>query len=155
MRQTRPHRPQRAALPLLRPLLACALLALLALPVACSSPLSMDAKETDPGIGASLRVVESKTQTLFDELERNAVGPYSDYDAIYYRPLLDELANAQRLARIHDRPDKEREAMDALEASIQRFRRQHQDGKLSFEIVRDAKAELFGELDAVIRMERR
>lgn len=155
MRQTRPHRPQRAALPPYRLLLACALLALLALPAACSSPLSMDAKETDPGIGASLSVVESKTQTLFDELDRNAAGPYSDYDAIYYRPLLNELANAQRLARLHDRPDKEQEAMDALEASIQRFRRQHQEGKLSYDIVRDAKAELFAQLDALIRMERR
>ena len=136
-------------------------LALLALAVlltwlpACSSPTSMDPKETDPGIAANLRLVESKIQSLFDELERNAAGPFSDYEAIHYRPLLDDLAKAQRLARIHDRPRALQEGMVDLETAIENFRRQHRDGKLSYSIVNEAKASLADRVAALLRMERR
>lgn len=122
---------------------------------ACSSPLTMEAKETDPGISASLRVVESKTQALFDELDRNAMGPFSEYDAIHYRPILDALAEAQKLARLHERPAKEREMLNTLEGTYEEMRGQHREGKLSFGSLRDFRTRFDTQIDALLRAERR
>lgn len=143
-----PHFPRRGATLWL--VLAVALLL-----GACSSPTSLDPIETDPGIAASVRVVEGKTDALFAELERNMAAPFSEYDAIHYRPLLDELANAQRLARVHDRPAAEREALDALQASYDQMRRQHREQKLGFSDVQAFRARLATQIEAILRMERR
>jgi hypothetical protein len=136
------------------PLLVLALLALLAL-AACGTHLKMDPLEPDAGISASLRVVESRTQALFAELERNASAPFSEYDAIHYRPLLDELANAQKLARLHERPAKERSLLDTLAGTYEEMSGQHREGKLSFASLRDFRTRFDMQIGALLRAERR
>jgi hypothetical protein len=146
----RPSLPRTVPLPLA--LLAAALLLALG---ACSSPLSMEAKETDPGIAASLTVVESRTQALFDELGRNAAGTFAEFDAIHYRPLLNELSNAQNLAHLHKRPAKEIDLLNALQATYDQMRGQHREGKLSFTSLQDFRSRLSAQIDALKRMEQR
>ena len=132
------------------------LLALLTLLLAaCSSPLSMKPLEPDPGIAASLAVVQSKTQALFDELGRNAAMPFPDYDAIHYRPLLDELGNAQKLARLHERSGEERKRLDDLLATYSELRADHRAQKLSFESLLASRKRIDTQLEALRQMERR
>jgi hypothetical protein len=133
-------------------LLALALLAPLSLG-ACSSPLSMKAKEPDPGITANLALIQSKTESLFNELDRNAAMPFGDYDAIHYRPLLEVITETQRLARLHERPGAERKALDGLQASYEEMRGAHREGKLSFETLRQFRERFTNQLDALQRME--
>lgn len=140
--------------PVARALPALAAALLLALAGACSSPTSLDPIEADPGIAAGLRVVESKTQTLFAELERNAAAPFSEYDAIHYRPLLTQVTEVRKLARVHERPDAEQRALGELEATYQAMRRQHRENKLGFKDLEDYRTRLTTQLDALLRMER-
>jgi hypothetical protein len=137
-----------------RGLLLLAVLALLA-PGACSSPLSMSAKEPDPGIAADLTVIQSRTGALFTELDRNAAMAFADYDAIHYRPLLDMVGEAQHLAKIHERPGNERRMLDDLEATYQDMRKTHREGKLSFENLRAYRQKLDGQIEALLRLEQR
>jgi hypothetical protein len=152
----RPRAPRRSfarrALPAAT--LLAGLAALVLALAACSSPLSLDPLKPDPGIAASLRVVESKTEVLFDELSRNAAAPYSDYDALHYKPLLNELANAQKLAKLHERNKEERRMLEQLEATFQQMRRDHKDGKFSYQVLVDYRSKLGGQIDALLRIER-
>ncbi|HKJ00692.1 MAG TPA: hypothetical protein VKB51_19655 [bacterium] len=139
----------------LRPVGACGLLLVLAALVlaACSSPLSMEPIKPDPGIAANLAVVQAKTEDLFAELGRNAAMPFADYDAIHYRPLLEVLMEARRLAVLHERPDREIKMLDDLRATYEDMRTSHRQGKLSFESLQTYRKKLAGQIDGLMRLE--
>lgn len=134
--------------------LAVVLLSTAALVVlgACS-PLHGPAQEPDPGIAADLAVVQSRTETLFQQLDRNASMPFSEYDAMQYRPLLEMVGEAQRLARVHDRSDHEQKALDHLAQTYQDMRTQHREGKLSYESLQHLRASLQQQIDDLMKME--
>lgn len=142
---------RRRALPI--PLAALAALALL-LGAACSGP-SMAPVETDPGIGATLAIVRGQTGTLLDTLERDPGLPYEQAEPIHYRPLLDELGKAQRLARLHDRSAKEQQALAALRDTYEALRTLHREGRIRITDLRDYRTRLERQLDALTTMELR
>ena len=131
-----------------------ALLALL-LVSGCASKKSMAPIALDPGIAASLRLVETRTQQLFYDLGGNPIPPFVQLEAQHYIPLLDELRRARHLANVHTRPQAEQQRLVELEATYEALRTDNREFRLSFERLQEYRARLAVQMNAVLAMERR
>lgn len=130
-----------------------ALLGVVLMALGACSPVSGAIHQPDPGIAADLAVVRARTDALFQELDGNASRPFSQYDAIYYRPLKEMVGESQRLAKIHDRSESERAALDRLAQTYDEMRTLHSQGRLSYDNLHSLRARLNKELDALMAME--